>query len=72
MEAKHDAVVTDANGIQRKVFAGQTIPGDLIGAYRQAVSEQKDEPETATSSSSAKAEKAPAKDKAQRSAERDK
>jgi len=61
MKAKEDLTLTDPAGLDRKVFAGQEVPAELVDAY-----------EDATKSSKAKAEKAPEKDKAQRSAERDK
>lgn len=63
MIAKHDVTVEDAAGLQRKVFAGQRVPVELEGVYRQAASEVADnEPK-------AKAETGPELDKAERGPE---
>ena len=83
--AKDDEVLFDENlGINRKIFGGQRVPGDLLGAYEEKhgksdetkAVEERDQAEVdriaASDEERTKAERAPARDKAEKGAAKSK
>jgi hypothetical protein len=83
--AKEDEVLHDENlGIDRKIFGGQRVPGDLLAAYEEKhgkteeteAVEKRDQEEAETIEASdeerAKAERSPARDKAAKGAAKSK
>lgn len=65
MKADKDAIVVDALGLARKVFAGQVVPTELVDAYKSAVGKTK----TQEVPERNKIQDAPGKDKAQKAPE---
>lgn len=63
-KAKQDVLVRDALGLDRLVFAGQTVPNELVDAYEKAVGESQEKAQSTPEAH--KAQLAPQDDKAQK------